>query len=95
MDTITFKTETAVEMTPEVLARLFAELDDTKQADFFEEVGRIAEEDWKHGQMQWCYLGDRLRERGTDSHAWRFAADIGAFTMLNTWRYFGSQHIWP
>ena len=95
MDTITFKTETAVQMTPQVLARLFAELDDTKQADFFEEVGRISAEEWKQGQMQWCYLGDRLRERGPNSHAFRFACDIGAFVMLNTWRHFERCHIYP
>lgn len=95
METITFKTETAVAMTPQVLARLFAEMDDTKQADFFEEVGRISAEEWKFGQMQWCYLGDRLLERGTGSNAWRFAADIGAFTMLNTWRHFQRLGISP
>lgn len=94
-ETITFKSETSVEITPKELARLFAHLDDTQQADFFEEVGRISAEEWKHGQLQWCYLGDRLRERGISSYAWQFAADIGAFTMLNTWRYFSRLGVHP
>ena len=53
---IEFTTEVKANVTPKQLAQLFAHMDNNQQAEFFNEVGRIAE-DWKAGLcMQMCYV---------------------------------------
>ena len=66
---ISYKTEVTAEITPTELARLFWNMDDSEQCDFFEELARVVYEgkDEIRGkmaaEMQWHYLGDRMMER--------------------------------
>lgn len=72
-----------------LLAKQFASLPDYEQAEFFHEVQRYAEATFKNGeygaQCQWAYLGAELRKAGHESPGWRFACDLGAFTMVHTY----------
>lgn len=75
-------------LTPEMLAAAFIRMDSDEQAQVFHEIQRQAEVLFKpnYPQMQWCYLADALKKAGTDSPGWQFAADIGSFTMIHTYR---------
>ncbi len=83
-------------LTPEQVARAFCEMGSDDQAAVFHEIGRISETEWKkHSQMQWCFLGDELVKQGRDTPGWRFAADIGAFTMVYAWRHCEKIGVYP
>jgi hypothetical protein len=72
-----------------LLAKQFASLPDYEQAEFFHEVQRYATATFKNGeygaQSQWAYLGLELRKAGVDSPGWKFACDLGAFTMVHSY----------
>lgn len=53
--------KTTVTVTPELLAKIFCEMDDDSQCKFFVEVGRIAAESEHNFDNQWWYLGGHLR----------------------------------
>lgn len=62
-----------VELTPEILAKAFWMLGSDGQADFFDALGAVIEEDnktnkrsYSYGEMQWCYLKDELRKPGRE-----------------------------
>lgn len=75
-------------LTPATLAAAFVRMDSDLQAEVFHEIQRQAEVLFKpnYPQMQWCYLADALKKAGTESPGWQFAADIGSFTMIHTYR---------
>lgn len=60
----------AIQITPEVLANAFWNMDTTQQADFFEALANRIEVASPHaygfGEMQWCYLQDELRRPGRE-----------------------------
>lgn len=63
----------AVGLTPEIMAKAFWAMEDTQQAKFFDELAKIIEADhvkspssYGYGEMQWCYLKDRLRQPGME-----------------------------
>lgn len=72
-------------LTPEIIAAAFIRMNSRKQAEVFHEIQRQAESLF-NAQLQWCYLSQDLREAGPESPGWRFAVDIGAFTMVHTYR---------
>lgn len=78
-----------VKISPQELAILFCEMSDDEQAEVFQHIGKIADS-WSAigGEMQWYHLGRKLLEQGVKTPGWKFAADIGAFTMLHSYRYF-------
>lgn len=53
-----------VDITPEFMAELFCGMDDEMQTQFFEAIGKIAEQSDMSYRMecQWHYLGGHLRE---------------------------------
>lgn len=53
--------KSTVEITVELLAQCFAELDDDAQCKFFVEVARIASTWESGGDNQWYYVGGHLR----------------------------------
>jgi hypothetical protein len=62
-----------VELTPEILAKAFWVLGSDGQADFFDALGAVIEEDHKtnahsysDGAMQWCGLKWELRQPGRE-----------------------------
>lgn len=89
MSTVSIEVEFPVDV--KLLAKQFASLPDFEQAEFFHEVQRYAEAnfaDGKHGaETQWCYLGSELLKAGPESPGWRFACDLGAFTMVHSYNW--------
>jgi hypothetical protein len=75
-------------LTPEIIAGAFIRMNSREQAEVFHQIQMQAEELFKEGapQMQWCYLAQDLKREGPLSPGWRFACDIGAFTMVHTYR---------
>lgn len=75
-------------LTPEMLAAAFVRMNSEDQAEVFHEIQRQAEVLFKpsYPQMQWCYMADALLKAGSDSPGWQFACDVGAFTMIHTYR---------
>ena len=59
-----------VEITAEVLANAFWNMDTAQQADFFEELAKRIQSQSPHaysyGEMQWCYLKDEMRKPGRE-----------------------------
>ena len=59
-----------VEITAEVLANAFWNMDTVQQADFFEELGKRIQSQSPHayayGEAQWCALQDELRKPGRE-----------------------------
>jgi len=74
-------------LTPEIIASAFIRMDSHEQAEVFHQIQSQAEELFKpnYPQLQWCYLADELKKEGPLSPGWRFACDIGAFTMIHTY----------
>lgn len=64
--TVTIEEGFKVELTPEVVAKAFWEMDTVGQADFFECLARCIQEKtpnaYRYGELQWCYLKDELRQ---------------------------------
>lgn len=60
-----------VDLTPEKLAAIFCEYDAGEMAEFFDDVARIAQEEWPKGswfkscaaEMQWDYMRRELSVR--------------------------------
>ena len=52
------------QITPQVLAEAFWGMSDVQQAQFFEYLHDATARDnaYGHGELQWCYLSDRLNE---------------------------------
>lgn len=69
--------KSTVEITPELLAKIFCDMNDDAQCKFFVEVGRIADESEYAFSTQWQYLGGHLRncECSTES-ARRFISNL-------------------
>lgn len=63
-----------IELTPEIVADWFWNQDSEAQADFFEALAKRIQADkddpnavtYSLGEMQWCYLRDRLRKPGRE-----------------------------
>jgi hypothetical protein len=72
-------------LTPALLAAAFIRMDSNEQADVFHEIQKQAEASF-YAQMQWAYLCQALLAAGPESPGWRFAADLGAFSMVHTYR---------
>jgi hypothetical protein len=53
--------KTTVTVTPELLAKIFCDMNDEAQCQFFVEVGRIASESAYNFDQQWYFLGGHLR----------------------------------
>jgi hypothetical protein len=62
-----------VEITPEFMAKLFCHMDDESQTQFFEAIGKYAEQSDMAYKMecQWYYLGGHLRDCKCSSGAGR------------------------
>jgi hypothetical protein len=51
----------------DAMAGAFADMDDHKQARFFNDLGAIAKlwrSDYKYGEKQWCAMAEHLDENG-------------------------------
>ena len=87
METVTVQVEVQIDV--KLLAHQFTSLDDAAQAEFFHEVQRYAVATFKNGdwgaECQWSYLGRKILEAGRDSPGWKFACDLGAFTMIHSY----------
>jgi hypothetical protein len=79
---IQFRHETTALVSPQELGRLFAQMDDQQQADFFEAAAEC-----KGMDMQGHYIGDRLCERGREGKAWQFVANLCSSVLVHSWRY--------
>ncbi len=59
-----------IELTAEVLANAFWNMDTVQQADFFEELAKRIQSQSPHaysyGEMQWCCLQDEMRKPGRE-----------------------------
>lgn len=59
-----------IEITAEVLAKAFWNMDTVQQADFFEELAKyiqdISPHAYGYGEMQWCCLLDEMRKPGRE-----------------------------
>lgn len=65
-----------VTLTPEIMAKAFWAMDDCRQAQFFDELGKVIEAEHKakgygssaygYGELQWCFLKDALRKPGME-----------------------------
>jgi len=53
--------KSTVEITPELMAKIFCDMSDEQQCAFFVEIGRIAAESESNFDQQWYYLGGHLR----------------------------------
>ena len=60
-----------VQLTPAMMAEAFWGMENSQQAQFFEELNRLIQHEyatkpksyaWSLGEMQWLYLGDSLAE---------------------------------
>lgn len=56
-----------VQLTPAMMAEAFWSMEDSQQAEFFDELARVIKEDHKTnssayalGELQWFYLADRM-----------------------------------
>lgn len=63
-------------LTPAIMAQAFWNMDDNMQADFFEELAIVIEEDHKNnpssyslGEMQWLFMTEKIRKRGEKARA--------------------------
>lgn len=63
----------SVEITPEIMAKAFWQMSSGQQAQFFDCLGAVIEEDnktnkhaYSYGELQWCYLKGSLREPGRE-----------------------------
>jgi hypothetical protein len=69
--------KTIVDVTPELLAKIFCDMDDDAQCKFFVEVGRIASESEANFDQQWWYLGGHLRNcECSTQHARNFISGL-------------------
>jgi hypothetical protein len=67
---IEIESKTMVPLTPRLLAESFWHMDDTQQAEFFHELHAIVSATPEEhglapyglGEMQWCYMGRRIKE---------------------------------
>src|SRR5690554_2861058 len=74
-------------LTPELIAKAFWAMSDDQQADFFDALaGEVeaynAESDrpaYNYGEMQWCYLHDKLQQRGGRALSMYLALSVFAF----------------
>lgn len=74
MKTVTIKKDKVViEMTAADMAKAFWSMDSEHQAQFFDQLGAVIEEDHKtnssaysYGELQWCHLKYALREPGME-----------------------------
>lgn len=82
---LTAKVDIRGYLTPEIIAGAFIRMSSLEQAEVFHQIQNQAEELF-NAQMQWCWLAEALRKEGPESPGWRFACDIGAFTMIHTYR---------
>lgn len=90
------KAQATVTITPAMLAEAFWSMPDDEQAQFFSELSRVIREDnesgnkgaYSNGELQWFYLGDRLRETGQDA-ARSMLMTMAAPLYLNTLRASG------
>ena len=71
-------------LTPEIIAGAFIRMNSREQAEVFHQIQQQAEELF-NAQQQWCFLAHELLKEGPLSPGWRFACDIGAFTMIHTY----------
>lgn len=69
----TVETKQVVQLTPEIMAKAFWAMEDSLQAQFFDELAKVIEADhvenassYGFGELQWCYLKDRLRQPGME-----------------------------
>lgn len=83
----------AVQLTPAMLAEAFWELNSIQQAEFFQELNRVVNDDWKSkpgskawslGEMQWLFVGDELE---TNKPARDMLMAMAAPLYLNTLRF--------
>ena len=76
-----------IKATATEIAEAFWHLGDDGQTEFFAEIERIAVEDVGAAQaeMQWCYMGDRIRANERACHAMR---SLSAFCWLHLLRIF-------
>jgi len=67
MTTVEIMKGATVEVTPELMARIFWGMSDSEQADFFESLAAVVREGSPNayglGEMQWCYLHGVLQKR--------------------------------
>ena len=63
------KTE-SVSATPQKVAEMFLAMDSVQQADFFDALGKLVQEEYSRnkklyafGEMQWCYMAGELKQR--------------------------------
>ena len=71
--TTTVNTTQVIELTPEIMAKAFWSMEDSQQAQFFDELAKVIEADhvenasaYGFGELQWCYLKDALRKPGME-----------------------------
>jgi len=82
--TATVESIVTTQLTPEIIAKAFAHMDDDAQADFFEYLAAEVKASYKDcayglGEMQWCYMAAKLRDRGGDANAMYHAISTFAF----------------
>lgn len=74
METVTIeKDRVEIDLTAADMAEAFWNMDSGLQAEFFDQLGAVIEEDHKtnpsaygYGELQWCYLKDELRKPGME-----------------------------
>lgn len=69
----TVETKQVVQLTPEIMAKAFWAMGSDGQAEFFDHLGKVVEQDnltnsksYSYGELQWCYLKDELRKPGME-----------------------------
>lgn len=74
-----------VEITPEMMAQAFWDMDNIQQAKFFDSLAKVvAKDSGSSGSIQWYYLGRHLRENGNQTSAREMLMAMAAPLYLHT-----------
>jgi hypothetical protein len=86
------ETKTTMHITPRLLAEAFWGMEDRQQAEFFAELKDVISEQspeaYSNGQMQWCYLADRLNE---NLKAKEMACEMMSWFFVRTTEFLSKQ----
>lgn len=60
---------TQMEITPQLMAEAFWNMDSTQQTEFFSELAKVINKDYEVnkkayslGELQWCFMSDEMRK---------------------------------
>jgi len=74
-----------VEITPEMMAQAFWDMDTIKQAEFFDSLAKVvAKDSGSSSSIQWYYLGRHLLENGNQASAREMLMSMAAPLYLHT-----------